>query len=430
MNKKNTSRDANHSDEKERIMNAFSLLNATYHSANKLGEGTFGAVTTVYNDDGEMFAMKTFDLEIEEVSDEENDDEIYEFEYGTQELGTLRELSVLRMFSKILPNDAAFEHPGIMRIHDITCIRDRLCMIMPKASCDLTRAIKNGTLSNPQKLIIAYYLLHTLAFLHTNQIIHRDIKCDNILLNDAMLPILADFSLAKLFDSNLSGTTHTPGPGTPTYKAPEVYKEEGYGLSADVFSLGVCLFELFNGILTLDRDKAALSFLEGIRAKMSKDKPIPMLLFRMLDPDPKTRITALASLDNPAFEKLRAKISLPPIVKVVEKMMSEKQDHQILTKKQKKRQTGQQQKIDTGGDIGKLMRVLEFSNPITQMAAKVYHQKSGVPAEHCLILAGRLYEAELLSMGCVTDYLQDFNISEYVDFEMKILKAMDFCLFI
>jgi len=437
MNKENISRENLAGEEKK---GGGSLLNANYYTADKLGEGTFGAVSTVYDDDGQMFAMKAFEPETDEVSDSDDEGESHTVEYGTCELGTLREISVLRMFSRILPEDRGVEHPGIMQIHDITSLRERLCMIMPKASCNLTKAIKGGALTNPQKLVAAYRLLHTLAFLHANKIIHRDIKCDNILLDDDMLPILADFSLAKLFDENLAGDTHTPGPGTPTYKAPEVYREEGYGLSADVFSLGVCLFELFNGILTLDRDKAALGFFEGIRSKMSKDKPIPVLLFGMLDPDPKTRLTALAALESPAFEKIHNKPAanpggkklLPPIAKIVEKMVTPKREGMASPKKGKKakKEGGAKKKGDAGGDLNKLMVLLEFSNPMTHIAAKIYHQKSGAPMEMCMVLAGRLYEAELLSMGSVEDYLEDFDLDDYVEWEIKIFKAMDYCLFV
>jgi serine kinase len=434
MNKENISR-GNLGEEKKE---GCSLLNANYYTADKLGEGTFGAVSTVYDDEGQMFAMKAFDAETDEVSDSDDEGETRTVNYGTCELGTLREISVLRMFSRVLPEDVVVEHPGIMRMHDITFHRDKFCMIMPKASCNLTKAIKGGALSNPQKLQVAYRLLHTLAFLHANKIIHRDIKCDNILLDDDMMPVLADFSLAKLFDENLDGDTHTPGPGTPTYKAPEVYREEGYGLSADVFSLGVCLFEVFNGILSLDRDKAALGFFEGVRAKMSKEKPIPVLLSGMLDPDPATRLTALAALENPAFEKIHnkplpgKKMPLPPITKVVDKLLSVKREGAKTPKKGKKgkKDGGAKKRGDAGGDTGKLMSLLEFSNPMTQAAAKVYHRTSGAPIEYCMILAGRLYEAELLSMGVVEDYLEDFDLEDYVDYELKIFKAMNYCLFI
>jgi len=436
MNKENVSR-GNLEEKKE----GASLLNANYYTADKLGEGTFGAVSTVYDDDGQMFAMKAFEAETDEVSDSDDEGESHTVNYGTCELGTLREISVLRMFSRMLPKDNVVEHPGIMRMHDVTSHRDKLCMIMPKASCDLTKAIKGGALSNPQKLQVAYRLLHTLAFLHANKIIHRDIKCDNILLDDDMMPVLADFSLAKLFDENLEGDTHTPGPGTPTYKAPEVYREEGYGLSADVFSLGVCLFEVFNGILTLDRDKAALGFFEGVRSKMSKEKPIPVLLHGMLDPDPATRLTALAALESPAFEKIHnkpisaaggKKLPLPPIVKVVNKLLSVKREGAATPKKGKKsrKEGAAKKKGDAGGDFGKLMTLLEFSNPMTQAAAKVYHATSGAPREYCMVLAGRLYEAELLGMGAVEDFLEDFDLDDYVNYELKIFRAMDYCLFI
>jgi len=115
-------------------------------------------------------------------------------------------------------------------------------MVMPKGLCSLKKAITTNLLNNKQKLNIAHKLLIAVAFLHENYVIHRDIKTDNILLDEDFNPVLADFSLAKIFDTTLKGTTHTPGLGTTSYKAPEVYHEEIYDLSADVFSLGIVFF--------------------------------------------------------------------------------------------------------------------------------------------------------------------------------------------
>jgi phosphorylase kinase gamma subunit len=176
--------------------------------------GSYGAVNTVYNDDGEMFAMKSFDVEKEEIGNDNTDDDedAEEIVYGTCELGTLREISVLRMFANIQPTDKIVSHPGIMPMYDATPMRDTVCIIMPKYACNLTRAIQGKSLDNKQKLAIAYRLLHTIAFLHVNEVIHRDIKCDNILLDDDMQPVLADYSVAKLFDGQITGeSTHTPG---------------------------------------------------------------------------------------------------------------------------------------------------------------------------------------------------------------------------
>lgn len=146
-----------------------SMRKQKYYPAESLGEGSYGAVHTVYDDNGEMFALKEF-----EPTDD--DDSMC----GSLSLGTLREISVLRMFSSIRPEEKNRGHVNIMSVHDI-CISDfnhTLCMVMPKYTCNLTKAIKSNCLSNKQKLSIAHQLLTGVAFLHKNDIIHRDIKVE------------------------------------------------------------------------------------------------------------------------------------------------------------------------------------------------------------------------------------------------------------
>lgn len=71
-----------------------SLRGQKYYPAETLGEGSYGAVKTVYNDEGEIFALKRF-----ENTDE--DDSMF----GSLHLGTLREISILRMISSIRPHE-------------------------------------------------------------------------------------------------------------------------------------------------------------------------------------------------------------------------------------------------------------------------------------------------------------------------------------
>jgi len=74
--------------------------------------------------------------------------------------------------------------------------------------------------------------------------------------------------------------------------------------------------------------------------------------------------------------------------------------------------------------------MLEFSNPLTKQAALIYHTISQEPMEHCMVLAGKMFESDLLDMTCVDDFVEDFDIDEYLDAEMNIFKAVDFCLYI
>eukprot|EP00581_Thalassiosira_minuscula_P005653 CAMPEP_0183740904 /NCGR_PEP_ID=MMETSP0737-20130205/60800_1 /TAXON_ID=385413 /ORGANISM="Thalassiosira miniscula, Strain CCMP1093" /LENGTH=174 /DNA_ID=CAMNT_0025976075 /DNA_START=19 /DNA_END=540 /DNA_ORIENTATION=+ len=174
-------------------MSSGTLALGNYHRAQSLGEGTYGSVVCVYNDAGDELALKVFE------ADEEHD---------TMELGTLREVSILR----ILRCDNA--HPNIVELIDIQeageegdCGNGNLCMAMPLYRLgDLKGAVKSavilpGSAGRKQRVDIAHGLLSAVAFLHDNHIIHRDIKSDNVMLttseddDERIMPVLIDFSL-------------------------------------------------------------------------------------------------------------------------------------------------------------------------------------------------------------------------------------------
>lgn len=100
------------------------------------------------------------------------------------------------------------------------------------------------SLSILQKLRMARHISMGIQKLHSNGIIHRDIKSMNVLVAEDYSCKLADFGTAKLTDD--SNTMQTLNAGTPLWMSPEV-KKGVYGLSADIYSFGIVLFELFCG---------------------------------------------------------------------------------------------------------------------------------------------------------------------------------------
>jgi len=109
------------------------------------------------------------------------------------------------------------------------------------------------TIPSDQFLIWAAELSCALHFVHAAGVIHRDVKCENVFLTaDAQIK-LGDFGLSRTISEQDLATTMC---GTPYYMAPEQVSRKPYHKSADVWSLGVVLFE----VLTLSRPFHAADF--------------------------------------------------------------------------------------------------------------------------------------------------------------------------
>jgi serine/threonine protein kinase len=147
---------------------------------------------------------------------------------------------------------ARLQHPGIVTIYDLGEVEGTLYIAMELLEgVDLAEAMSPpDRLTLPQKLRIVVEVCRGLDFAHKHGVFHRDVKPANIrLLRDGRVKIV-DFGIARLENSTMTQTGLVLG--TPSYMAPEVLKGGRVDHRADMWAVGIVLFELLAGIRPFD----------------------------------------------------------------------------------------------------------------------------------------------------------------------------------
>lgn len=128
-------------------------------------------------------------------------------------------------------------------------------------------------------------------YLIQNNILHRDIKPQNILMDSKKNIKLSDFGFAKIFSSNQKGSIGDTVCGTPLYMAPEIIKYKNYGIKTDLWSLGALMYEMIIG-KPLYKAKSHWELLKKI-----EDEPIFIPLKIIISDDCRKLIYALLQKD-------------------------------------------------------------------------------------------------------------------------------------
>ena len=249
----------------------------------QLGSGGLGTVFAAHDPLlSRLIAVKTLNLEI---TDEERD-----------------------AFNALFINEAraagGLSHPHIVTVFDagISDNRAYIAMELLKGR-DLRQLRQEGWRATPaQAALIVRRVADALAFAHSKGVIHRDIKPANIFMVGRTQPRVLDFGIARIAHQRESGDA-LPGAGSPYYMAPEQVRREPADRRADVFSLGVVLYELltdakpFHGETLKQITNAVLTYEPPLASKVDKGVPkaLAEIAARAMAKDPELRFRSARS---------------------------------------------------------------------------------------------------------------------------------------
>ncbi|KAI5069934.1 hypothetical protein GOP47_0014277 [Adiantum capillus-veneris] len=132
---------------------------------------------------------------------------------------------------------------------------------------------QNRVFKSPMLLRVALDIAKGMDYLHQNNIIHRDLKAANLLLDENEVVKVADFGVARFQSQSGAMTAET---GTYRWMAPEVISHLPYGHKADIFSFGIVLWELLTGKLpyeSMNPVQAAIGVRQGLRPQIPEQTP-------------------------------------------------------------------------------------------------------------------------------------------------------------
>ncbi len=203
---------------------------------------------------------------------------------------------------------AGLSHPNIVTVFDAGVSDDNAYIAMELLKGrDLRQLRQEGWRPTPtQAALIVRRVADALAYAHSKGVVHRDIKPANIFMVGRTQPRVLDFGIARVAHQHEAHAGDDVAAGSPYYMAPEQVRQQPVDRRADVFSLGVVLYELltdqkpFRGSTLSEITSAVLDHEPPLATLVNKDVPKPLadIAARAMEKDPEHRFRSARALSR------------------------------------------------------------------------------------------------------------------------------------
>jgi Protein kinase domain len=218
---------------------------------------------------------------------------------------------------------ARMRHPNVLNVYDFGEHEGTPYMIVEYvAGGSLNERMKSaGRFSRQDALRLLEGIGAALDYAHGLEIVHRDVKPANVLLEPTGNPVLADFGLAKLLQQSSLKTVSGVTTGTPAYMSPEQVMGAPVGPAADTYALATMAYELLAGVIPFDGE----GVLELLYAHVHREPPpasskdpelgpaVDAVLARGLAKDPGQRWESSAAMVSALRSALDSRLAAAPV---------------------------------------------------------------------------------------------------------------------